>query len=406
MSGEGVEMDGGQRPMDQVSRQVSLVRADTVSLRPIRWLWQDWLAAGKFQVLAGQPGTGKTTIALAFAATVSTGGVWPDGSHAAAAEVLIWSGEDDPQDTLAPRLLAMGADMSRVHFVGVVREGASTRPFDPARDIEPLLASAGRLGRVALLVVDPVVSAINADDHKNGAVRRSLQPLVDLAVALDCAVLGIHHLSKGSSGRDPVERVTGSLAFAAVARAVLIAAKLPENQGEGGGRLLTLAKSNIGKDVGAFAYDLEEVDVKAEFGVYASRVVWQGAIAGTARELLAQAEPIEAHAQGSSPDRTMTEDAEELLQDLLSQGPVEVPIVLKSAREVGIERKPIRTARKRLGIQSKRVGFGPGAKTYWSLPGGPCLPSACVDAPDQNGAAMAEEGIDDAFGDHSDQGET
>src|SRR5438876_2621430 len=59
--------------------EVSLIRGDTVNPKPIRWLWNGYLAAGKFHVLAGQPGTGKTTIALDFAAIVSSGGLWPDG---------------------------------------------------------------------------------------------------------------------------------------------------------------------------------------------------------------------------------------------------------------------------------------------------------------------------------------
>ena len=76
----------------------------------IAWLWQHWLACGKVHLLAGAPGQGKTTIALAMGATVSVGGRWPDGSRCAVGNVLMWSGEDDPGDTLAPRLKAMGGD--------------------------------------------------------------------------------------------------------------------------------------------------------------------------------------------------------------------------------------------------------------------------------------------------------
>ena len=104
---------------------MTLIRGDSVTPRPIRWLWQGWLAAGKFHVVGGQPGTGKTTIALDFAAIVSSGGRWPDGSRAEAGNVLIWSGEDDAEDVLAPRLQAMGADMTRIYFVGDVCRGVT-----------------------------------------------------------------------------------------------------------------------------------------------------------------------------------------------------------------------------------------------------------------------------------------
>ena len=96
---------------------VRLIRGDAITLEPVRWLWSGFLPAGMLTILGGAPGCGKTTIALSLAATVTRGGVWPDGSRCTqAGDVLIWSGEDAPEDTLAPRLVAAGADMVSVHL--------------------------------------------------------------------------------------------------------------------------------------------------------------------------------------------------------------------------------------------------------------------------------------------------
>ena len=244
---------------------VVLLRGSDVKPEPVTWLWRDWLAVGKLHVLAGAPGQGKTTIALAMAATITSGGRWPDGSPCAPANVLIWSGEDDPADTLVPRLLAMGADLKRVYFVSGTRVAGELQLFDPARDLVLLTAQAERIGSVALLVVDPVVSTVAGDSHKNGEVRRALQPLVDLAATLRVAVLGISHFTKGSAGRDPVERVTGSIAFGAVARIVMCAAKVNGKDGsEAERRILARAKSNIGPDDGGFEYSIEQTEVRRD----------------------------------------------------------------------------------------------------------------------------------------------
>ena len=210
----------------------ALLRASDLRPEPVAWLWQNWLALGKLGILAGPAGCGKTTLAGAMGANVIVGGRWPDGTRCERGNVLIWSGEDDPADTLLPRLLAAGADPSRVYFITGARIGNEVVPFDPARDMAQLTAQAERIGDVRLLVVDPVVSAVTGDSHKNTEVRRALQPLVDLAANLRAAVLGISHFSKGTGGRDPTERVTGSVAFGAVARIVMVAAKIKREDGE------------------------------------------------------------------------------------------------------------------------------------------------------------------------------
>ena len=139
---------------------VVLTCAASLTPSPVSWLWRGWLAQGKLHILAGAPGQGKTTLALSLAATITTGGCWPDGTRSPSGNVVIWSGEDDPADTLLPRLLAMGADPHCVHFITGARVGSEVVPFDPARDMTQLLAKAEQIGDVRLLIVDPIVSAV------------------------------------------------------------------------------------------------------------------------------------------------------------------------------------------------------------------------------------------------------
>ena len=135
--------------------EVTLIRAADVQAKPVDWLWEGWLARSMLHILAGDGGTGKTTLALSLAAAVSQGGRLPDGTKSAQGNVLFWTGEDALAEVLIPRLQEAGADMTRVFFVRDVGEGRERRAFDPATDVYALEQQARRIGGVALVVVDP-----------------------------------------------------------------------------------------------------------------------------------------------------------------------------------------------------------------------------------------------------------
>ena len=349
----------GNQPQPKVGETVNLIRATDITPEPINWLWVGWLAIGKIHILAGIAGHGKSTILFVFAATISIGGRWPDGTRAPIGDVVIWSGEDDPADTIIPRLIASGADLHRIHIVKGVTTDGEKRSFDPATDI-PLLRQAMDGKEVKLLIVDPIVSAVAGDSHKNAEVRRSLQPLVDLAAETGCAVYGVTHFTKGTAGKEPVERVTSSLAFGALTRMVTVAMKLPDNgEHPKSARLFARAKSNIGPDGGGFYYFIEVGPVPGHPDIENTSVLWGSAVNGTAKEMLAKAElPGE--------DQTLTDDAMMWLKDALSDGPVEAAGVLKAGKDIGYSKTTLHRAKSRLGIKSTKVGFAKG--WGWFLP--------------------------------------
>jgi len=345
---------------------VSMIRGSDLTPQPIEWIWPGWLASGKVHILGGAPGTGKTTISLSLAATISSGGAWPDGTQSPKGKAVIWSGEDDPSDTLIPRLKLSGANLDNIYFVGNVHHGHDRRSFDPALDTDSLLQQLMDMNDVRLLIVDPIVSAIAGDSHKNAEVRRSLQPLADLAASLRCALLGITHFSKGTTGREPVERLTGSLAFGALARIVMVAAKHQEINGEGDNqRVLLRAKSNIGPDKGGFVYELVQSEIREHPGVVASCVQWKEPIDGSARDLLREADDV-----SDDIERACLPDAKLFLQDLLSDGPKSAKDIRKDADGAGYSWATIRRAQQKLGIKARKEGghFGGYQKWVWALP--------------------------------------
>ncbi|MGH8429692.1 MAG: AAA family ATPase, partial [Solimonas sp.] len=256
--------------------------------------------------------------------------------------------------TLLPRLLAAGGDPRRVHFITGAREGGRSRSFDPATDLPKLMEAARRLPNLRLLILDCVVSVVTGDSHKNTETRRSLQPVVDLAAKLHCAALGLTHISKNTSGREPLERVAGSLAFGAVARVVLLTVKPADPKAP---RRLVRAKSNLGPDYGGFAYRLYGA-LLPEQDFSAQAVEWGEELQGSAWELMA----VEQH---DGVERS-SEAAKSFLKDFLAKGPIATKEVKAAAEAHGHRWRTVERAKGLLGVTAIKRGLK--GRWAWQLP--------------------------------------
>ena len=193
-----------------------------VEIRPIKWLWSGVMALGKLIILSGEPGLGKSQVSLFVASVVSKGGYWPvTNEKIKSGNVLILSAEDGAQDTIIPRLEALGANLDNIHIICAVPiENGKERSFDLTLDVEKLQKSSERISNVKLIIVDPISAYLGkTDSHRNSDVRSALTPVSDFAEASGACLLCVTHLNKGGQGTSAMNRVTGSIAFVAASRA-------------------------------------------------------------------------------------------------------------------------------------------------------------------------------------------
>jgi len=220
-----------------------------VESRQIEWLWPGRLALGKVTLLAGDPGLGKSLISTDMAARISEGKSWPDGSEIKQGEVLIISAEDDPADTIKPRLEAANGDINKVKVLEAILtmsdDCVKKEFFDLSNGIKPLEEVLSK-GSFKLVIVDPITAFLDKiKSHNNSDVRSALRPLTEVARSYQVAVLAVSHLNKGSE--QPQYRVMGSLAFTAAARSVWIVIKDKNNLQR---RLVLPVKNNLAPDTG------------------------------------------------------------------------------------------------------------------------------------------------------------
>jgi putative DNA primase/helicase len=192
-----------------------------------------------------------------------------------------------------------------------------------------------------------------------------LEPLGEMAERLRVAIVAITHLSKGDG--KAINRVIGSIAFAAAARATFAVVADPDDEASLR-RLFLQVKNNIAPPQAGLAFRLLQREIAP--GILGSAIDWddtQPVTISVDQALKGRSEPLAG---------TAMEDACELLTDVLAEGPVDVLDIEANARAAAMlaetkrlkESKPFRAAAKKLGIIKRRVGFGPGARMQWSLP--------------------------------------
>ena len=339
-------------------------RMSDVKIRAVNWLWAGKIPLGKVTGISGNPGLGKSQITASLAAIVSVGGKWPvTRDQAPLGSVLLLNAEDDADDTLGPRLLAAGADLSRIHIIDAIRTtddrgDTVNRGLDLVRDLERVAVVVDEIGDVKLIIIDPVSAYMGgADSHKMADVVGIMARLKTLASRTHCAVIMVNHLNK-SAGQDALLKTQGSIGFVSHARAVWGVCKDKDDPNK---RYFVPLKNNLGPDseAASLSYQIEEFHLTdSEPLITTSRIMWDAqAVTKSAQELMASAEPGE----------DTTTDCEDFLKDILQFGPVPVQEVELSARKAGHLHGTLRRAKARLKVESIK-GMGINGKWQWKLP--------------------------------------
>jgi len=319
-----------------------VVGGKDVTRREVAWLWPDRIALGKVTLFIGDPGAGKSYLTHDLVARVTTGKKWPDASgKAPLAHVIIVNAEDDPEDTLCPRLDALGADDTRYHVViSTSAEQGKWRLFNLQTDLLALEAVIIKHG-AKLVIIDPLGTYLGSkiDASRMEQVYPLLTTLGALARKHQVAIVVVLHLNKASD-KSAIHRAMGSMAFPAAARAVFSVSK---DKSDPARRLLATVKFNSGPEPSTLAFRISE-----------GRVDWEGPTGMTADQALSGVTPDSGHSE--------LKEAEAFLTDLLDGGPVPAKEIKQKASEAGYSWATLRRAKDRLGVEAVKE---PGKSGRW-----------------------------------------
>lgn len=322
---------------------LKLINMEQVEVEKIDWLIYPFIPFGKVTIVQGDPGEGKTTMVLQIIAKLTKGESVLPGSDEPILEgktmaldpvnVIYQTAEDGLGDTIKPRLLAAGADCSRVM---VIDDNDQALTMMDVRLEEAIIQTKARL-----VVLDPIQGFLGADVdmHRANEIRPLMKRVAILAEKYHCAIILIGHMNKNSNGKSSY-RGLGSIDFQAAARSVLIVGRIKD---EPEIRVVCHVKSSLAPEGKSIAFRLDK-DKGFE---------WIGEYDISADELL------NGDGRGQK-----SRKAKEFLLEILANGGMTQKKIAEEAEARGIKSKTLWNAKRELEIDSVKRG----KQWYWMLP--------------------------------------
>lgn len=321
---------------------------ELVKVEQIEWLLYPFIPFGKVTIIQGDPGEGKTTMVLQIIAKLTRGEpillnkksqkeaqqdseenlkqeVLSQDKPIQPVNVIYQTAEDGLGDTIKPRLLAAGADCSRVLVIDDREQ--------PLTMLDVRLEEAIMQTKARMVVLDPIQGFLgtDVDMHRANEIRPLMKRMAVLAEKYHCAIILIGHMNKNSNGKSSY-RGLGSIDFQAAARSVLIVGRLKD---EPETRVMCHVKSSLAPEGKSVAFRLDK-----ETGFQ-----WIGEYDISADDLLS------GDARGQK-----SRIAKEFLLDILADGGMAQKKIEEEASKQGIKKKTLRNAKQELEIDSVKRG--------------------------------------------------
>ena len=287
----------------------------------VEWLWFPYIPFGKLTIIQGNPGEGKTYFAMMLTAACTNRKLFPNMEDVEPFNVIYQTAEDGMGDTIKPRLVEAGADLSRVMVIDDSEEVLTLS--------DDRIEKAVRQNHVQLVIIDPVQAFIGADVDMNRAneVRPVFRKLGMIAEKTSCAIVLIGHLNK-SSGTQSTYRGLGSIDIMAAVRSLIFIGKVRKDPTT---RVLIHEKSSLAPPGETMAFKLGD-----EEGFR-----WVGAYEISADELLDGKE--------GKATETKLERGAKLIQELLvDKNEISIRELDDKAKEQGISGRTMRDVRSRM----------------------------------------------------------
>lgn len=325
----------------QETSELQLVCMNEVKVKGVDFLYKPQIPKGKIIIIGAHPGTGKTFIGCYLAACVSRGVNFFDIPYTLPepGKVIYITTEDGIADTIVPRLMWCGADLSMIY---TINDPKGELKFSNIDAFDQYLNQV----RPVLMILDPFQSFLGGKVDGNSAneIRALLNPMIALAEKYDTTIVFICHYNKNNRG-DAITRILGSMDTMATARSYLALGNVPGDESQT--KYMSHEKSSTQASGNTKLFRIDPDNGGVVF-------------TGTSKMKQSDYAALEAKHKTDTGDIF---EAEMFIMESLKDGRCEVEETKELAKANGISERTLQRAR--ANLQLKVVREGKGGKCYW-----------------------------------------
>lgn len=312
-----------QNILKQSKDGYSIINLEELEVKEVSWLFYPYIPFGKITILQGDAACGKTTFALNLAALLSKGLPLPVGNQShLPMKVIYHNAEDGLEDTILPRLIKYGADITNIKAIKTFENSLTLDDDRIEKMINELDAK--------LFVLDPLQAFLGAgvDMNRANVIRPIFSKLGQIAEKTGCAIIIIGHLNKGRN--KALYRGLGSTDITAAARSVLLAGRSPDDESI---RAVVPVKASLAHEGKAVAFCIDEKGFN-----------WLGESELTAEQILY-----------GKPNKRAKDKAEELIMDKCLNTLFPSLMLEELATQQGISISTLKRAKLSLDTDAERI---------------------------------------------------
>lgn len=335
----------GTNKQPTLVQSVEMTSVDNAIEKDAEWLVPEYIPRFQVTIIAGEGGSGKTTVWCALAAAISSGkkpfmlgNKYPsEFVEDKPQNVMYFSAEDSTEYTLRRKLRKNGAKLENIKTIDIADERFRDIKFNSL-----FLAQLLSTYRPALCIFDPIQAFVppNIKMGDRNAMRSCLSPLIGYGKTFGTTFIIIVHANKQSGvwGR---KRMADSSDVWDIARSVIMAGETNEQ----GLRYLSHEKSNYGLTGDSILYEIK--DEVASF---------KGVTCKKDKDFVTEIDYITRRAP-------QMEEAKEFVLDFLKDGEKEVSEIDNMAEAMSISKNALKNAKAELKksgkIKTWSIGFNP-----------------------------------------------